>query len=308
MNVVPGRQRGLVGATLLKAAFDRAAYGCKLFCCWCAQDLAANRFWEAMGFVPLAFRTGGRAGGPAAAPGPTSSGSGGSGAGDATTPYWYPARRPAGASARTGSCCRSRRGRTGPTPCRSCCRRSPRSAARRPWRGTSERRGATGAGGRDPAAGTARGTPKPRPRPRGPGRSSARRRRGPRTTPGVRPSRRRPCRRRCRVRATPCRCAACAEAQGRPAARRRGPGTPRPVARAGPRGRAAGGDGGEVRREPVGRGAGPDDGGRVAHRDGFGPIGRPASFPAPRGVSAPGRARPRRRVDATGTARRSAAE
>src|SRR5690606_16034519 len=34
------------------------AWGCKLFCCWCAQDLEANRFWDAMGFVPLAFRAG----------------------------------------------------------------------------------------------------------------------------------------------------------------------------------------------------------------------------------------------------------
>ena len=56
--VEPGRQRGLIGATLLKSAFDSAAYGCKLFCCWCAQDLAANHFWESMGFVPIAFRTG----------------------------------------------------------------------------------------------------------------------------------------------------------------------------------------------------------------------------------------------------------
>ncbi|MEX0776631.1 MAG: hypothetical protein WD042_13090 [Phycisphaeraceae bacterium] len=60
MNIAPGRQRGLVGATLLKAMFERSAYGVKLFCCWCAQDLAANRFWEAMGFVALAFRTGSR--------------------------------------------------------------------------------------------------------------------------------------------------------------------------------------------------------------------------------------------------------
>ena len=58
MNVVPGRQRGLVGASLLRAQFERSAYGCKLYCCWCAQDIAANRFWEAMGFVPLAFRAG----------------------------------------------------------------------------------------------------------------------------------------------------------------------------------------------------------------------------------------------------------
>jgi len=60
MNVVPDRQRGLIGATLVKAMFDRAAYGCKLFCCWCAQDIEANRFWEAMGFVPLAYRAGSR--------------------------------------------------------------------------------------------------------------------------------------------------------------------------------------------------------------------------------------------------------
>lgn len=60
MNVVPGRRRGLVGASLLRAMFERSAYGVKLFCCWCAQDLEANRFWEAMGFVPIAFRTGSR--------------------------------------------------------------------------------------------------------------------------------------------------------------------------------------------------------------------------------------------------------
>jgi len=60
MNVVPGSQRGYIGAALLKAMFEKWPYGVKLCCCWCAQDLEANRFWEAMGFVPLAFRTGGR--------------------------------------------------------------------------------------------------------------------------------------------------------------------------------------------------------------------------------------------------------
>ncbi len=60
MNVLPGKRRALVGATLLKAMFERSAWGCKLYCCWCAQDIAANHFWEAMGFVPLAFRTGSR--------------------------------------------------------------------------------------------------------------------------------------------------------------------------------------------------------------------------------------------------------
>jgi hypothetical protein len=58
INVEPGRWRGLVGASLLKAQFERSAWGCKLYCCWCAQDIEANRFWEAMGFVPLAYRAG----------------------------------------------------------------------------------------------------------------------------------------------------------------------------------------------------------------------------------------------------------
>jgi len=59
MCVAPEYRRSLVAANLLKAKFEAGAYGCRLYCCWCAQDLAANRFWEAMGFVPLAFRTGG---------------------------------------------------------------------------------------------------------------------------------------------------------------------------------------------------------------------------------------------------------
>ena len=58
MNVVPERRRSLVAATLLQTQFARSAYGCKLYCCWCAQDLEANRFWESMGFVPLAYRAG----------------------------------------------------------------------------------------------------------------------------------------------------------------------------------------------------------------------------------------------------------
>jgi hypothetical protein len=58
LNVLPLRQRNLIGATLIKSVFERAAYGCKLFCLWCAQDIRANYFWEAIGFVPLAFRTG----------------------------------------------------------------------------------------------------------------------------------------------------------------------------------------------------------------------------------------------------------
>jgi hypothetical protein len=92
MNVVPGKQRGLIGASLLKAQFERSAYGCKLYCCWCAQDIAANHFWESLGFVALAFRTGSanksrihifwqkriRSG-------------------DETTPYWFPSQTSSGA-------------------------------------------------------------------------------------------------------------------------------------------------------------------------------------------------------------------
>jgi hypothetical protein len=61
LNVLPLRQRNLIGATLIKEVFHRAAYGCRLFSCWCAQDIQANWFWESIGFVPLAFRTGSRA-------------------------------------------------------------------------------------------------------------------------------------------------------------------------------------------------------------------------------------------------------
>jgi ribosomal protein S18 acetylase RimI-like enzyme len=95
LNVAPGRQRGFVGATLLRALFDRAAYGCKLFCCWCAQDIEANRFWESMGFVPLAFRAGSEKKGRVhifwqkrirAGDAPPNA-----------TPWWFPAKTDAGA-------------------------------------------------------------------------------------------------------------------------------------------------------------------------------------------------------------------
>jgi len=60
INVLPEYRRSLVAAQLLSAQFERSAYGCKLYSCWCAQDLAANHFWEAMGFTAIAFRTGAR--------------------------------------------------------------------------------------------------------------------------------------------------------------------------------------------------------------------------------------------------------
>jgi hypothetical protein len=120
LNVAPVSQRKLIGATLLKAVFDRAAYGCRLFCCWCAQDIEANRFWEAMGFVPLAFRTGSRTRGRRTSevvgcedpqrstthnPQPTRAPrervhifwQKRIRAGDTTTPWWFPAKTDAGA-------------------------------------------------------------------------------------------------------------------------------------------------------------------------------------------------------------------
>jgi hypothetical protein len=91
MNVVPGRRRSLVGATLVKAMFDRAAYGCRLFCCWCAQDIEANHFWEALGFVPLAFRAGSREKGRVHIFWQRRIR-----AGDTTTPYWFPSQTTSG--------------------------------------------------------------------------------------------------------------------------------------------------------------------------------------------------------------------
>ncbi|MEM6457917.1 MAG: hypothetical protein AAF710_00835 [Planctomycetota bacterium] len=104
IGVLPKFRRSLVAATLLQAQLDKSAYGTKLYCCWCKQSLAANRFWEAMGFVPLAFRAAGRStiekvkrksGGTA-------------GAthifwqkrirhGDTSTPWWYPYETSGGA-------------------------------------------------------------------------------------------------------------------------------------------------------------------------------------------------------------------
>ena len=60
MAVLPKYRRMNVAAMMLQAQFDKSAYGTRLYCCWCKQSLQANRFWEAMGFVPLAWRAAGR--------------------------------------------------------------------------------------------------------------------------------------------------------------------------------------------------------------------------------------------------------
>ena len=92
VNVVPEHRRSLVAGALLQAQFDRSAYGCKLYCCWCAQDLAANEFWEAMGFVPIAFRTGSRTKGKGGTPRIHLFWQKRIRAGDVSTPWWYPSQ------------------------------------------------------------------------------------------------------------------------------------------------------------------------------------------------------------------------
>jgi hypothetical protein len=96
--VAPGHQRGLIGATLIRDVFARSAYGCRLYCCWCAQDLAANYFWESLGFVPIAFRGGsGKKKGPGGRPRVHIFWQRRIREGDATTPWWFPAKTDQGA-------------------------------------------------------------------------------------------------------------------------------------------------------------------------------------------------------------------
>ncbi len=97
LNVQPGEHRKLVGARLVEATFERAAYGCRLFSCWCAQDIAANHFWESIGFVPLAFRTGSRGRGKKAEPRIHIFWQKRIREGDCETPYWFPSETSGGA-------------------------------------------------------------------------------------------------------------------------------------------------------------------------------------------------------------------
>ena len=92
INVLPEYRRSLVAASLLQAQFDRSAYGCRLYCCWCAQDLKANEFWEAMGFAAIAFRTGGRTKGKKKSPRIHLFWQKRVRADDVTTPWWYPSQ------------------------------------------------------------------------------------------------------------------------------------------------------------------------------------------------------------------------
>ena len=93
INVLPEYRRSLVAASLLQAQFDRSAYGCKLYCCWCAQDLtSANEFWEAMGFTAIAFRTGSSTKGKNGKPRVHLFWQKRVRADDETTPWWYPSQ------------------------------------------------------------------------------------------------------------------------------------------------------------------------------------------------------------------------
>ncbi len=94
--VEEGQRRSLVGAMLVKAMFDRAAYGCRLFCCWCAQDIEANRFWESLGFVPLAYRAGSETKGKRGMPRVHIFWQKRIRPGDNTTPWWFPAKTDSG--------------------------------------------------------------------------------------------------------------------------------------------------------------------------------------------------------------------
>ena len=96
INVVAELRRSFVAAELLAAQFERSAYGCRLYCCWCAQDIAANRFWEEMGFVPLAFRTGSRTRGAKGTPRVHIFWQKRICEGDTTTPWWFPCQTDGG--------------------------------------------------------------------------------------------------------------------------------------------------------------------------------------------------------------------
>ena len=90
-------QRKLIGASLLQSVFENSAYGTRLYCCWCAQDLAANKFWEACGFVPLAFRTGSRSKGKSSSPRVHIFWQKRIREGDDATPWWFPSQTNSGA-------------------------------------------------------------------------------------------------------------------------------------------------------------------------------------------------------------------
>ena len=90
--IAPAARRSLIGAVLVKAMFERAAWGCKLFCCWCAQDIEANHFWESLGFIPLAYRAGSQKKGRVHIFWQKRIREG-----DTTTPWWFPAKTDGGA-------------------------------------------------------------------------------------------------------------------------------------------------------------------------------------------------------------------
>jgi len=83
--VVPSLQRQQTGGALLRAWIEQLPWGVRLICCWCAQDLKENRFWEQQGFIPLAFRAGGQTQGRLHIFWQRRTRTG-----DFETPFWYP--------------------------------------------------------------------------------------------------------------------------------------------------------------------------------------------------------------------------
>jgi hypothetical protein len=87
--VVPGHQRGLIGASLIKAVFERSAYGCRSIAAgarrtcgellsgesWVRADRVPGEAEEGQGRVHIFWQRRIRAGK------------------DTTTPWWFPARR-----------------------------------------------------------------------------------------------------------------------------------------------------------------------------------------------------------------------
>ena len=123
INIAEGIRRSLVGATLLKAQFERSAYGCKLYCCWCAQDIEANRFWESMVSSRWRFARAVRRSCAC-----IFSGRGVFARAMRRPRFGFPGRRTAGAFERIDWCCRFRRESIGGMRCLACrreCRPAP---------------------------------------------------------------------------------------------------------------------------------------------------------------------------------------
>lgn len=92
LAVVPVKRRSQLASMLVAAFIAGSCRSMKLLCCWCGQDLPANKFWLGIGCVPLAFRTGSRRSQRIHIFWQMRTRSG-----DCSTPYWYPFETSGGA-------------------------------------------------------------------------------------------------------------------------------------------------------------------------------------------------------------------